>query len=412
MADEKVTPDHDMPSEKEHTIFELRSLKSTLNLSEGDKDAFQAGGSYKEVRTRLANANVEGYEVHHMPSNAVQNASADELPAIAMKVEDHAQTDSYRGRQNSKLQSFLPGGSEGKTYRNETASMIENGRYSEVVRDEVYNIKDCFGDKYDAALAEYLDSVIDYVSENGVPEPVYSKDYNTEANETNGEKANPADKKANNANKPDAKEIGKKSEPEHVKAGEKGTESASKKAADKAGKADKAESKEANATPGEGGKNNKSSEKGKKDNKEAKESDNMSRDSFLDSLRVGPKKMDNDPAKRSDESNSEGTDESAAPNKGQRERTRNSPERDSFLESISVKNGEKDENSVNSHDSNAASKTQGASAQPTPAQSGSDHGGEGGHGGHAESEGGGLGEGGSGGRGEGGGGGHCGHGGH
>lgn len=393
MADEKVTPDHDMPSEKEHTIFELRSLKSTLNLSEWDKDAFQAGGSYKEVRARLANANVEGYEVHHMPSNAVQNASADELPAIAMKAEDHAQTNSYRGRQNSKLQSFLPGGSEGKTYRNETASMIENGRYSEVVRDEVYNIKDRLGDKYDAALAEYLDSVIDYVSENGVPEPVYSKDYNTEAYETNGEKAKSADKKANNSNKPDAKETGKKSEPEQVKAWAKGTESASKKVADKAEKADKAESKEANAASGEGGKDNKSSEKGKKDNKEAKESDNMSRDSFLDSLRVGPKKIDNDPPKRSDESNSEGTDESSAPNKGQRERTRNSPERDSFLESISVKNGEKGENSGNSHDSNAASQAQVAFAQPASAQSGSEHGGEGGHG-------------------EGGGGSHGGHGGH
>lgn len=165
-----------MPSAKEHTINEINALISTLELTGGDGNTAQYGGRYSSIRAMLKADGLQGYEVHHMPSNAVQNAPMGELPSIALKSEDHAKTDSYRGKQNRKTDSFLPGGPPSVTYRNETARMIENDRYADVVAAEVYNIKDRFGDKYDGAIAQYLESVKEYISEHGIPEAVYGSD--------------------------------------------------------------------------------------------------------------------------------------------------------------------------------------------------------------------------------------------
>ena len=163
---------------KERTVFELDTLLSTLDLSDGDSSFEQIGGSYKDVYNSLKEIGKSSeYEVHHIPSRAVQDASPRELPSIALTKEDHALTDSFRGRQNSKYESFLPSGYTKLSYRDRCANMIEDGEYAELVRNEIYNIKMQFGDRYDGAIKEYLENAKEYISKNDVPKAVHSSEY-------------------------------------------------------------------------------------------------------------------------------------------------------------------------------------------------------------------------------------------
>lgn len=151
---------------KEHTLYELEVLRDDLELTEGDPTIPQLGGVYGKIRGVIS-----GYEAHHIPSKAVQDASELNLPAIAMSAEDHALTDSYRGRQNHIFHSIWY--DEPETYRNEAASLIDSGDYIRLVRYELLNIRDRCGHKYDEAINQYLDALKEYIQTNGIPNAVF-----------------------------------------------------------------------------------------------------------------------------------------------------------------------------------------------------------------------------------------------
>ena len=47
--------------------------------------------------------------------------------------------------------------------------MIEQGLLAEEIRNEIYELRAMFGSKYDGAIKEYLNSMIGYISDNGMP---------------------------------------------------------------------------------------------------------------------------------------------------------------------------------------------------------------------------------------------------
>lgn len=150
-------------------ITDMTGLKSTMSLGEGDASVKQLGGIHKKVRKEDG----PGYESHHIPSAAVLKQfgiDTDEWPTIALTNEDHAKTDSYRGKQRKKYQPFLPDTAGGATYKEEATELLDRGGgFAELVRDEIYNIREQCGDKYDGGIAKYLDEVMEYVKKHGVP---------------------------------------------------------------------------------------------------------------------------------------------------------------------------------------------------------------------------------------------------
>ena len=58
----------------ERTLFELAAFRDSLELGDGDPNFPQVGGIYGDVAT------VQGFERHHIPSNAVQDDSKNNLP--------------------------------------------------------------------------------------------------------------------------------------------------------------------------------------------------------------------------------------------------------------------------------------------------------------------------------------------
>lgn len=150
----------------DRALFELEVLRDDLELTDGAPDVPQLGGAYGDIR-----GVIPGFEAHHIPSRAVQDAPAAALPAIAISAQDHALTDSYRGRQNHVFRSQLSG--EGDTYRNEAAGLIRDGDYMQLVRFELLNIRDRCGHRYDGAISQYLDALKAYIETNGIPDPVF-----------------------------------------------------------------------------------------------------------------------------------------------------------------------------------------------------------------------------------------------
>ena len=47
--------------------------------------------------------------------------------------------------------------------------MIKEGRFVEIVRDEIYNLIDQFGHKYDGGIKQYLEALRQYIEKHGVP---------------------------------------------------------------------------------------------------------------------------------------------------------------------------------------------------------------------------------------------------
>lgn len=151
----------------ERTLFELAAFRDSLELGDGDPNFPQVGGIYGEVAT------VQGFERHHIPSVAVQDDSRNNLPVVLISKEDHALTDSYRWKQKSVYKPFLPSAIESKSHREEAASAIDQGNYFEVVRNEIYNIIDRCGHRYDGAIKQYFAALEAYLRKNGVPSAVH-----------------------------------------------------------------------------------------------------------------------------------------------------------------------------------------------------------------------------------------------
>lgn len=165
--------DSNAPAMRDRMLFELSVIRSDLELTEGNPALPQLGGSHREVRQQLQDLGLQGFQAHHIPSAAAQSAFPNQnreywesLPTIAISNTDHLETDSYGGRQSRAYQSFLPDVPRSASYRNEITAEIENGNYIEVVRNELYNIRDRFGHDYDGGISRYLDFLESFLQNN------------------------------------------------------------------------------------------------------------------------------------------------------------------------------------------------------------------------------------------------------
>ena len=151
-------------AEKYNALIEIFSIRDDLDLSSGDAEYVQAGGLYKDLIGKY-----EGYEIHHIPAKSVQEENFRYLPSIALTKEDHSHTDSYRFKSNKTYDSFLPDVNDGCTYKEDAKALIDNGEYLTLVRNELYNLKDNFGHRYDDGIKEYLDCLYQQISKKGIP---------------------------------------------------------------------------------------------------------------------------------------------------------------------------------------------------------------------------------------------------
>ena len=154
--------------EKEGFKTDIAGLRGTLDIGPGAAGVQQLSGAHKDVQKKEE----KGYESHHIPSQAVlkeYGVDTNEWPTIALTKEDHAKTDSYRGKQRKTTEYVFSGG-KSEPYKKEAAELLGRpGGLFELVRDEILNIKAACGDKYDSAIDEYLKRIVEYVNKHGIP---------------------------------------------------------------------------------------------------------------------------------------------------------------------------------------------------------------------------------------------------
>lgn len=142
-----------------------------MDLQSGDVHIQQLGGSYGSVRHRLISNSITGYEVHHIPSKAVVHGwgTVYSLPAIALLEEDHIKTDSYRHKSLRKRKSFLPDATDTLNYLADSKERLSAEQFFELIKIELWNIRDQCGHRYDGAIRQYLYVLEDYVAQHGFP---------------------------------------------------------------------------------------------------------------------------------------------------------------------------------------------------------------------------------------------------
>lgn len=101
------------------------------------------GGAYSEVRK---GADVS-QEVHHMPADSISPLNRGDAPSVSMDKADHRETASCG---NSK---------EAQEYRNTQKDLIEQGNFRGALQMDIKDLRDKFGDKYEAQIAECLQYV-------------------------------------------------------------------------------------------------------------------------------------------------------------------------------------------------------------------------------------------------------------
>lgn len=155
-------------AEKYRALYEINSIKDDLQLSDGDTNIKQLGGYYKDVK-----AKAKGYQSHHIPAKSIQSGNEKNMPTIALLEEDHKLTDSYGGKQKTHLaDSFLSDKTVADPrYKKVTEDLIDSGNYTDLVRSELYNVRDVCGQKYDGAIKQYLNTLAEMIAQNGVPTP-------------------------------------------------------------------------------------------------------------------------------------------------------------------------------------------------------------------------------------------------
>ena len=148
---------------------DIIGLSRTMDLSEGEEGIVQLSGTHDYVR----NNDGLGYESHHIPSAAVLKEfgiDTNQWPTIALRKEDHELTDSYKGKQRKVLRSEIDPQNVMGTYKEESINMIaSSGGLFQLVRDEIYNIKDSCGDRYDGAIKQFFQQISSYIEKNGIP---------------------------------------------------------------------------------------------------------------------------------------------------------------------------------------------------------------------------------------------------
>ena len=152
-------------ADRYRALHDIVSISKDLELTDGDPKTTQLGGLHKDVQGQI-----DGFESHHIPAQSVQDVNPRDLPTIALSKEDHAQTDSYRWKSNREYEPFLPDGlDDHPTYKQEAEEMIDSGKYTDLVRDELYNIRDATGHKYDGAIKQYLNELSNMIAKDGIP---------------------------------------------------------------------------------------------------------------------------------------------------------------------------------------------------------------------------------------------------
>lgn len=147
-------------------LVDLEGLKESLSLSEGNLGTNQLAGIYKDIKP-------SGYERHHIPSVGALKAfgvDTKSWPTILLTKDDHAKTDSYREKQRSKYDSIFPDDKRSDTYKDSAIELMNrDGGFVELVRDEIYNIREQCGEKYDGAISQFLDVLKDHILKHGIP---------------------------------------------------------------------------------------------------------------------------------------------------------------------------------------------------------------------------------------------------
>jgi hypothetical protein len=166
LADQYGAEENPQVKEQIRALGELLALENTLDLSDGDPNTTQLGGKYGDIKGLL-----EGYDAHHIPPKSVSDNNINDLPAICMTGVDHAQTSSYGGRMNSKpgQPMFIDSPIDTRPYKDRLIEQINNGNYADAFRNELYEIKHLFGDKYDGAIRQAIDANRNYLTEFGNP---------------------------------------------------------------------------------------------------------------------------------------------------------------------------------------------------------------------------------------------------
>lgn len=152
---------------RDRTIFEIQTLQKSLELTNGEANILQIGGIYKDIKKHV---NSDLYEIHHIPPQSVFIENSKKLPAIAILKEDHAKTSTYRGKMKKSYRPFLPSEKKYLRYKLEIQALITQGLLAEAIRNEIYEIRDTFGSKYDGAIKQYFDSLLVYIQNKGSSE--------------------------------------------------------------------------------------------------------------------------------------------------------------------------------------------------------------------------------------------------
>lgn len=150
-------------------VTDVNGLKATMSLEAGDPSVKQLAGIHKEVQRDEG----PGFESHHIPSAAALKqfgVDTKNWPTIALTKDDHSKTDSYRYKQRQRTEPLFPDSPKNGTYKEEAVALLDKpGGLFELVRDEILNIREQCGSKYDGAIAQYLDQIVEYIKKHGVP---------------------------------------------------------------------------------------------------------------------------------------------------------------------------------------------------------------------------------------------------
>lgn len=148
-------------------MFEIETLRENLELGSGDAAFTQLGGYHIDVK----NQDPAGYESHHIPSRATQDADDNMLPTISITHDDHVLTSSYAWKQNKTYQPFLPTEIPLTSYKESIIQNLEQGSsgYVDSVKHELLDLRSTTGHRYDGGISAYLDAVIDMLATRGIP---------------------------------------------------------------------------------------------------------------------------------------------------------------------------------------------------------------------------------------------------
>lgn len=163
-----INSNSDSAAYTKHVLHEINTLEDTLGLTEGEAGVLQMGGFHGQVKKDVAKKAAQ-FESHHIPSQGVLADNPNNLPTIAISREDHKLTDSYAGKQKKRYQSMFPDISESEAYKLGVIKEINEGHFIEIVRDEIYNIREQCGNKYDGGIKQYLEALREYIRKYGVP---------------------------------------------------------------------------------------------------------------------------------------------------------------------------------------------------------------------------------------------------